>query len=149
MIRLPLIGKIIIESAMSRFCRTMATLQIGGVSMIDSLRLSRETLNNPTLEEEVAKAELKIIEGSRLSQELMRSRYIPHLVPRMLAIGEETGHLSQMLNKVADIYEDELDKTLKRSLTLLQPVILIGMGIIVGLVLIAILLPLTDLSSLS
>lgn len=149
MIRLPLIGKIIIESAMSRFCRTMATLQLGGVTMIESLRLSRETLNNPTLEEEIAKAESRIIEGSRLSQELMKSKLIPHLVPRMLAIGEETGHLSTMLNKVADIYEDELDKTLKRSLTLLQPIILIGMGFIVGLVLVAILLPLTDLSNLS
>lgn len=149
LIKFPLIGKILIEAAMSRFCRTMATLQLGGVSMIESLRLSRETLNNPTLEEEIAKAESKIIEGSRLSHELMRSRNIPHLVPRMLAIGEETGHLSLMLNKIADIYEDELDKTLTRTLALMQPVILIIMGFFVGLVLIAILLPLTDLSSLS
>lgn len=149
LIRLPLIGKILIESAISRFCRTMATLQLGGLSMIDSLRLSRETLNNPTLEEEIAKAEARIIEGSHLSHELIRSRLIPPLVPRMLAIGEETGHLSTMLNKVADIYEDELDKTLKQALALMQPVILIGMGVIVGLVLVAILLPLTDLSGLT
>ena len=149
MMRLPLIGKVVVESAMSRFCRTMATLQLGGLPMIDSLRLSRETLNNPTLEEEIEKAERKIIEGSRLSTEFLRSRHIPHLVPRMLAIGEETGHLATMLNKIADIYEDELDKTLKQALALLQPVILIGMGILVGLVLIAILLPLTDLSGLS
>lgn len=148
LIRVPLIGKVMIESAMSRFCRTMATLQLGGVSMIDSLRLSRETLGNQTLQDEIAKAESKIVEGSKLSYELMRSRYIPHLVPRMLAIGEETGHLSVMLNKVADMYEDELDKTLKRTLSMLQPIILIGMGAIVGMVLVAILLPLTDLSSL-
>lgn len=147
-IKFPLIGKVMIESAMSRFCRTMATLQLGGVSMIDSLRLSRETLGNPVLQDEIAKAETKIIEGSKLSHELMRSRYIPHLVPRMLAIGEETGNLSKMLNKVADMYEEELDKTLKRTLSLMQPIILIVMGLIVGTVLVAILLPLTDLSSL-
>lgn len=148
LIKLPLIGRILIQSAMSRFCRTMATLQLGGLSMIDSLRLSRETLNNPTLEEEIGKAEARIIEGSHLSHELMRSKLIPHLVPRMLAIGEETGHLATMLNKIADIYEEELDKTLKQALALMQPVILITMGIIVGLVLVAILLPLTDLSGI-
>ena len=148
-IRLPLIGKVVIDSAISRFCRKMATLQLGGLSMIDSLRLSRETLNKPTLEEEMAKAEARIIEGSHLSQELIRSRLIPPLVPRMVAIGEETGHLATMLNKVADIYEEELDKTLKRALALMQPIILIGMGVVVGLVLVAILIPLTDLSGLS
>jgi general secretion pathway protein F/type IV pilus assembly protein PilC len=111
--------------------------------------LARETLNNPSLQEEVARAEVKIIEGSKLSHELFRSKLIPPLVPRMLAIGEETGHLSTMLNRVADLYEEELDKTLKRTLSLMQPIILVGMGLIVGLVLIAILLPLTDLSSLS
>lgn len=149
LIRVPVVGRVMIESAMSRFCRTMATLQLGGLSMIESLRLSRETLNNPTLEEELLKAEGRIIEGSHLSHELFRSKLIPHLVPRMLAIGEETGHIATMLNKIADIYEEELDKTLKRALALMQPVILIGMGFIVGLVLIAILLPLTDLSGIN
>ncbi|MCB1114392.1 MAG: type II secretion system F family protein [Chlamydiia bacterium] len=149
LIALPFIGKVVVESALSRFCRTMATLLAGGVTMIEALRLSRATLTNPVLQEEFARAEGKITEGKRLSQELFRSKVIPPLVPRMLAIGEETGHMSVMLNKVADLYEEELEKTLKRTLSLLQPVILIGMGIIVGLVMIAILLPLTDLSSLS
>ena len=146
-IKMPLIGKVLVEASMSRYCRTVATLDIGGLPLIDSLRLSRETLENPALEEDVAKAESKIIEGGRLSQELMRSKWIPHLVPRMLAIGEETGHMAVMLNKVADIYEDELEKTMSRVLSLLQPIILMIMGTIVGLVLISILLPLTELSS--
>ena len=149
LIALPFIGKVVVESALSRFCRTMATLLAGGVTMIEALRLSRATLTNPVLQEEFARAEGKITEGKRLSQELFRSKVIPPLVPRMLAIGEETGHMSVMLNKVADLYEEELEKTLKRTLSLLQPVILIGMGIIVGLVMTASLLPLTDLSSLS
>lgn len=149
LMRLPLIGKVIIEAAMSRFCRTLATLQIGGLPMIDSLRLARATIQNPSLEEEIERAEARIIEGSHLSYEFAKSRIIPKLIPKMLAIGEETGHLSTMLNKVADIYEDELEKTLKRALALMQPLILIIMGTIIGLVLVAILLPLTDLSSLS
>jgi general secretion pathway protein F/type IV pilus assembly protein PilC len=149
MVRLPLIGKVMIEAAMSRFCRTLATLTTGGLPLIEGIRLSKGTLQNPMLETDIENAEKKIIEGSHLSQELAKSRYIPQLVPRMLAIGEETGHLPVMLNKVADIYEDELDKTLKRTLALMQPIILIVMGVIIGTVLIAILLPLTDLSSLS
>lgn len=147
MLRMPFIRSLIIQTAVSRFCRTMGTLQQGGVTMIDSLRLAREVMQNATLEEEVRVAEAKIIEGSSLSLELSRSRWIPHMVPRMLAVGEETGNLVTMLNKVAEIYEEEMEKSLERVMALAQPVILIFMGAIIGMVLLAILLPLTDVSS--
>lgn len=148
-LKLPFIGKIVVESALSHFCRTMATLLTGGVTMIEAIRLSGRTMSNPALREEIERAEGHVVEGKKLSQELARSKFIPPLVPRMLAIGEETGHMAPMLNKIADLYEDELEKTLKRTLAMLQPIILLIMGVIVGLVLVAVLLPLTDLSSLS
>ncbi|MBS4169405.1 type II secretion system F family protein [Neochlamydia sp. AcF95] len=149
MIKFPLLKTLIIQTCVARFCRTMGTLQQGGLPVINSLRISREVMHNVVLEEEVKKAEAKIIEGSSLSAELMHSRYIPKLVPRMLAVGEESGNATAMFNKVADIYENEIEKSLERVMALAQPVILIVMGTIIGVVLLAILLPLTDVSSLT
>ncbi|MGA8164105.1 MAG: type II secretion system F family protein [Waddliaceae bacterium] len=147
LMRLPLIRTLLIQAAVARFCRTMGTLQRGGLTMIESLRISREVMKNATLEEDVAGAEKRIIEGSSLSAEFARSRWIPHIVPRMLAVGEDSGTLVAMLEKLADMYEENLEKTLNRVMALSQPVILIVMGTVIGTVLMAILLPLTDMSS--
>ncbi|MFN4173638.1 MAG: type II secretion system F family protein, partial [Parachlamydiaceae bacterium] len=149
LVKAPVIGRIMIKAASARFCRTLASLLLGGVPMIEALKLSRFTLQNPLMEEEMKRCEDRLIEGSRLSYEWNQSRYMPKIAARMAAIGEESGNLAPMLNKVADIFEDELDKTLKRTLALIQPVILLVMGAIIGLILIAVLLPLTDLSNLS
>lgn len=149
LLQIPFLRTLIIQAAVARFCRTMATLQNGGLTMIDSLRIARETMRNATLEEEVKQAENKIIEGSSLSAQLMNSKYFPHMVSRMLAVGEDAGSSAVMMNKIADMYEDELEKTLTRLMALAQPVILIIMGTVIGMVMMAILLPLTDVSSFS
>lgn len=149
LLRLPVLKTLIIQTAVARFCRTMGTLLQGGLSMIDSLRISRGVMKNIVLEEEIEVAEVKIIEGHSLSQELGRSPYIPHMVARMLAVGEESGTSVAMLNRIADMYEQEIEKTLDRLMALAQPLILIVMGIVIGTVLLAIMLPLTDVSSFS
>lgn len=149
LLKLPLIRTLVIQTAVARFCRTMATLLQGGLSMIDSLRSSRAVMRNAVLEQEVQAAELKIIEGHSLSQELARSKYMPKLVSRMLSVGEDSGTTVVMLGKVADMYEQELEKTLDRVMALSQPVILIFMGLVIGTVLLAVLLPMTDVSAFS
>lgn len=149
MIKLPILKNLIIQTALARFCRTMGTLQQGGLTMIDSLQIARGVMKNVVLEEEVKKAEEKIIEGSSLSQELTKSPLIPLLVSRMLAVGEESGTTITMMNKIADMYEEEIEKTLDRLMALAQPAILLFMGTIIGFVLLAIMLPLTDVSSFS
>ena len=102
------------------------------------------------LEKEIQVAEGKIIEGHSLSQELESVLdYFPQLVARMLAVGEESGTSVVMLNRIADMYEGEIEKTLDRVMAMAQPVILIVMGMVIGTVLLAILLPLTDVSSFS
>lgn len=146
-LKVPIIRTLVIQTAVARFCRTMGTLQQGGLTMIDAMRLSREVMRNVVIEDEMKRAETKIIEGSSLSAEMMRSKWIPHIVPRMLAVGEESGGTIVMLNKIADMYEDEIEKNLDRVMALAQPVILIFMGTVIGFVLLAILLPLTDVSS--
>lgn len=147
MVKLPVVKQLVINAAMARFARTMATLQQGGVTVIESLRMASETMHNVALEEEMHVAETKIIEGSSLSRELKKSRYIPAMVTRMLAVGEDTGNTVVMLQKIADMYEDTLEKSISRMMALAQPVILIVMGGVIGAVMVAILLPLTDVAS--
>lgn len=147
LLKVPIVKTLVIQTAVARFCRTMGTLLHGGLNMIESLRISRGVIRNVVLEKEIQNAEVKIIEGHSLSYELGRSKYFPSMVSRMLAVGEESGTSVNMLNSVADMYEQELEKTLDRVMALSQPVILIFMGLVIGTVLLAIMLPLTDVSS--
>lgn len=149
LMKTPLIRTLLTQTAFARFSRTMSTLLEGGLPMIDALQLSRQVMQNSTLEKDIEIAENHIIEGSSLSKELLNSRWIPHMVSRMLSVGEETGNISVMLSKIADMYEENVEKTIDQVMALAQPVILIVMGIIVGLVLIAVLIPMTDISSLA
>lgn len=148
-LKVPLIRTLIIQTAIARFSRTMGTLQQGGLPLIEALRISREVMRNAVMEEEVKKAEMRIIEGSSLGAELAQAKLFPPMVAQMLAVGEESGGTIAMLNSIADMYEQELEKTISRLMALAQPVILIVMGTIIGAVLLAILLPLTDVSSLT
>ncbi|MCB1111236.1 MAG: type II secretion system F family protein [Chlamydiales bacterium] len=146
---IPVIKTLMVQAAIARFCRTMGTLQVGGLTMIDSLRIARESMGNVVLEEVISEAEARIVEGSSLSAELTGSKWIPAMVSRMLAVGEDTGNTSAIFNKIADMYEEEMEKSLDRAMALAQPLILIVMGSIIGVILIAILLPLTDVSALA
>ncbi len=146
LLRIPIVKTVIINGAIARFSRTMSTLLEGGVSIILALRIARRVIKQPLLEDCIELAEKQIIEGSILSNELTRSTWIPALVPRMLAIGEEGGNTAVMLGKIADLYEEEVDKILTRIAALAQPVILVVLGAVVGLIMLAILLPLTDVS---
>lgn len=148
LMRTPLLKRIVVGAALARFCRTMGTLQEGGLTMVESLQLSKRVMQNRTLEQVVSKAEGRILEGSQLTVELKRSEWIPPLMVRLLSIGEETGATGSMFNKLADIYEGDLEKLLSRTVALAQPVILILMGGFIGLVMVATLLPLTQMASL-
>lgn len=147
LLSLPILAPLLVQTAMARFSRTMGTLLQGGVSIIRALQIARVVMQSPLLEEVIIQAEGKIVEGSLLSHELKKSPLIPSLVPRLLAIGEEGGSAPLMFHKIADLYEDEVEKTLSRITTLAQPVILVIMGAIVGLIMLAVLLPLTDVNA--
>lgn len=149
LLKVPLIRTLMVQAAIARFTRTMGTLQQGGLPLIDSLRISRDVMRNAVLAEEVKTAEGRIIEGSSLGKELARTKWFPPIVAQMLSVGEESGSVVVMFNKIADMYEQDLEKTLNRVMALAQPAILIIMGAVIGTVLLAILLPLTDVSSLA
>lgn len=147
LLRFPLINTLIIQTAIARFSRSMSSLLQGGVSIVPSLQISSRVMNHRILEEIIRNAETKIIQGSLLSMELKKSPLIPSLVPRMLAIGEEGGNTALMLQKIADFYEEEVEKLVARLTALAQPIILITMGGVVGLIMMAVLLPLTDINA--
>lgn len=147
LLKLPLVKTIIIQKEVARFTRAMGTMLAGGVSIIDAMQISRGVMSSPLLQDELKKGELRIVEGSLLSRELKKSEWFPPLVARMLSIGEEGGKMGDMLCKIATLYEDELEKSLTRLTTLAQPVVLIIMGGVVGIIMMAVLLPLTDVTA--
>ena len=148
LLSLPILKTIFLQSALARFCRSCSILLEGGIPLLESLRLSRRVMHNLPLEMVIEAAETKIMEGSLLSAELKASPLIPSLMVRMVALSEETGNMGLSLSNMADIYEEELAKNLEQITTFLQPALLLLLGLIVGVVLLSVLLPLTDVSSI-
>lgn len=148
-LKTPLVRTLMIQTAIARFCRTMGTLLHGGLPLIEAMRISRDVMRNTTIADEVKVAEARIIEGSSLGKELSRAKHFPPMVAQMLSVGEDSGSIVAMFNRIADMYEQDLEKTLSRLMALSQPAILIVMGMVIGTMLLAILLPLTDVSSLA
>lgn len=146
-LRLPLVKQLVIQATMARFMRTLATLQEGGITWIESLRIARRVLLQPVFEEFFERAEQRIIEGSSLGEELQEEPLIPSMAAKMVRIGEESGRITPMLYRIASMYEEEVEKSLPRLVALAQPIILILMGAIIGAVMLAILIPLTDMST--
>ncbi|NDD58858.1 MAG: type II secretion system F family protein [Chlamydiae bacterium] len=144
--KLPFFHALLVEAALVRFCRAMSLLLSGGIPLLEALTYSRKTLKNPVLEEQIIYAEKKLIEGKKLS-ELLCCPAIPSLLTRMVAISEETGNMNVTMKNLSEIFEEELDKNLQQLTTFLQPAILLLLGIVVGVVVLSILLPLTDVSS--
>jgi len=147
LLTLPFIGEFLREAATIRFCRTSSLLLSGGLPILQTLQLSRHVMKNRLLEEVILSAQQKVSEGKPLSQELKASPLIPSIVPRMLAIAEETGKTAFMLQDIANICEENLEKRLQQFTAFLQPALLLLLGLIVGLVLLSILIPMTDVGS--
>lgn len=148
LLKLPLIGTFIKEAASIRFCRTASLLLCGGLPILTTLRLSARVMKNQLLEAAIHSAENAVSQGKRLSFALRLSPLIPSIVPRMLSIAEETGKTANMLQNIANICEEKLEKELQQLTAFLQPVLLLFLGLIVGLVLLSILIPLTDVGSI-
>ncbi|MCB1213112.1 MAG: type II secretion system F family protein [Chlamydiia bacterium] len=148
-LKLPVIRHLSTCVVLARFCRTQATLQEGGLTLVDALDISKATMGNVVFARLIDEAKEKIIAGSSLGRELSRSPLIPHFVSRMLLVGEEAGTIVPMLGRVADMYEEEVEKALNTVVALAQPVILIFMGGVIGIIMLAILLPMTDIASIA
>jgi type IV pilus assembly protein PilC len=141
LLNLPLFGPLIKKVAVARFTRTLGTLVASGVPILDSLDIVARTAGNLVIEEEILKAKQSISEGNTIAEPLRDSKVFPGMMVQMVAVGEETGSMEAMLTKVADFYDDQVDAAVGALTSMLEPVMLVGMGGSVGAILIAMYLP--------
>ena len=144
---LPFIRTVIKKAALVRFCRTFSSLLKGGVPYVQAMGLSEEVIYFLPLKKVVILAKKKVMEGERLSRQFKDNPHIPSLVPRMLSLAEEGGDMPFMLDQIASFYQEDLEKVLVHFTTILQPSLLIILGCVVGFIILAVLLPLTDVGS--
>ena len=138
---LPLFGTIIKKVAVARFTRTLGTMIASGVPILDALEIVSKTAGNMVIEEELKQTRASISEGKTIAEPLEDSKVFPSMMVQMVAVGEETGSLEIMLNKIADFYDDEVDAAVVALTSLLEPLLLVVMGGAIGSILIAMYLP--------
>ena len=141
MLKLPLFGDLIIKTATAQFCRIFSSLTRAGVPILMSLEISSETAGNSIIADAILESRTLVQEGVLLSTALIRQQVLPEMALSMLAIGEETGEMDQMLSKVADFYEDEVSAAVKALTSMLEPAMIVVVGGIVGSILLAMYLP--------
>jgi type IV pilus assembly protein PilC len=145
LLRLPLVGKVSIHGAVARLSRTLSILVGSGLSLPESLELSRQTLGNVVLRETLDGVRQETLQGRGLSRPLAAVRYFPRMLSYLVRIGEETGTLDSHLATAADFYEKEVDRALRTMTTVLEPALIIGIGLLVGFVAVSVILPMYDL----
>ncbi|MGH7699674.1 MAG: type II secretion system F family protein [Gemmatimonadales bacterium] len=145
LLRLPVLGDVIRKSAVSRFTRTLGTLISSGVSILDGLEITARTAGNMVIHNAVMESRASIAGGETIAQPLQKSRVFPPMVISMIAVGEQTGGLDEMLTKIADFYDDEVDAAVSTLLSLMEPVMIVVLGVVVGGMVVAMYLPIFDM----
>jgi type IV pilus assembly protein PilC len=143
---LPVMGPVLRKIAVARFTRTLGTLLQSGVPILDALEICARTAGNVIVEEGVMFVRQSISEGKNMAEPLAQTKIFPDMVVQMIAVGEQTGALDQMLNKVADFYEEETDIAVAAMTSAIEPILMVGVGGMVGVVLIAMYLPIFSLA---
>ncbi len=141
LLKLPLFGDLNQKAAVARFCRIFGTLTRSGVPILNSLDIVRDTSGNQVIANSVDAAKLEIQQGGMISLALQKEQVFPPLAIQMISVGEETGELDSMLMKVADFYEDEVEQAIKALTSIMEPIMIIVLGGMVGLILISMYLP--------
>ena len=146
LLKLPVMKTIITKIAIARFSRTFASLMSSGVSVLEALEVTGGAIGNKVIEEELKNAAKEVKNGKQLSEPLSKSDHFPPIVAQMLAIGEETGEIDTILVKVADFYEEEVDAVIDGLSSLIEPLMIIVLGGMVGLIAASVMGPIASLS---
>ncbi|MCS5540467.1 MAG: type II secretion system F family protein [Roseibacillus sp.] len=141
-LRIPLLGDIQRKSAVSRFSRTLGTLVTSGVPILQALNITKETAGNVVISEAIDKVHESVKEGESIVQPLRASKVFPSMVISMVDVGEETGQLPEMLLKIADVYDDEVDNAVTALTSVLEPIMIVFLALVVGAIVFALFLPL-------
>ena len=142
------IGAVVLKVTMARFSRTLSTLVAAGVDIIKAFEITGQTAGNWVVEEALSDVRAKVQEGMPIAQPLVENPIFPPMVGHMVKIGEETGELEKMLGKIADFYEDEVDASIASLTAIIEPLMMIAVGLVVGIIIIAMYLPMFKMLTL-
>ena len=145
LLRAPVLGDMLRKSAVSRFTRTLGTLISSGVSILDGLEITAKTAGNRVIHDAVMESRASIAGGETIAAPLEKSKVFPPMVISMIAVGEQTGGLDEMLAKIADFYDEEVDVAVSALLSLMEPIMIVVLGVIVGGMVVAMYLPIFDM----
>lgn len=146
LLTLPVMGNVMEKIAVARFTRTLGTLLQSGVPILDALEICSRTAGNIIIMEGIMSVRQAVSEGQNMAEPLIRAQVFPEMVVQMISVGEQTGALDQMLNKIADFYEEETDVAVAALTSSLEPIMMVGVGGMVGVVLVAMYLPIFSLA---
>ncbi|MDH4157427.1 MAG: type II secretion system F family protein [candidate division Zixibacteria bacterium] len=141
----PVFGNLVRKSSIARFTRTLGTLLSSGVSILEALEITGKTAGNLVIANAINKSVVSIAEGDTITAPLKESGVFPPMVTQMISVGEKTGGLDDMLNKIADFYDEEVDEAVSALTSIIEPVIIVLMGVVIGGILIAMYLPMFDI----
>jgi type IV pilus assembly protein PilC len=145
LLKMPVLGDVLRKSAVSRFTRTLGTLISSGVSILDGLEITAKTAGNRVIQDAIMQSRASIAGGDTIAAPLQKSAVFPPMVISMIAVGEQTGGLDEMLSKIADFYDEEVDAAVGGLLSLLEPIMIVFLGIVVGGMVVAMYLPIFDM----
>jgi type IV pilus assembly protein PilC len=146
LLRLPIVGPVLRKIIVARFTRTLGTLLSSGVPILDALEICARTAGNRVVQNAIMAAREKISQGNDMAGPLAESRVFPTMVVQMIGVGEQTGAMDQMLNKIADFYEEEVDAAVSGLTSLIEPVMMAFLGVVVGGLIVAMYLPIFNLA---
>ena len=147
LLKVPIFGPLLKKVAVARFTRTLGTMISSGVPIMDALEITAKTAGNKTVEIEVMNTRTGISEGKTIAEPMSTSKVFPPMVVQMVAVGEATGNMDAMLNKIADFYDDEVDLAVTALTSLLEPALMVFLGVVVGGMVIALYLPIFDMAA--
>jgi type IV pilus assembly protein PilC len=146
-LRIPVFGPLMLKVSLARFARSLSTLLRGGVNVVSALEIVSKTAGNAIVEDSIEKVRRGVIKGELLGQEMKKYLIFPSMLVRMVSVGEETGRTDDMLTRMSRFFRDEVDVTLNILSSILEPVLIVGLGVIVGTVVLAIYLPIFKLAA--
>jgi type IV pilus assembly protein PilC len=147
LLKLPIVGDLIRKASVAKFTRTLGTLLSSGVPLLDGLSICAKTSGNKVIEEALMNARVSISGGKTIAEPLAKSEVFPKMVTHMIAVGESTGALDAMLGKIADFYEEEVDQAVASLTALLEPMMMVFLGVVIGFIVIAMYLPIFQMAS--
>ncbi len=145
LLRSPVLGTLVRKSSIARFTRTLGTLLSSGVSILDALEITAKTAGNLVISNAINKSVMSIAEGETITGPLKESGVFPPMVTQMISVGEKTGGLDDMLSKIADFYDEEVDEAVTALTSIIEPIIIVFMGVVIGAILVAMYLPMFDI----